>query len=102
MKSMAGDRFGKCFCSSQSMLCQCFLAGCCLESEMGFLISMIVLGLHDKVLVFCVGYGNGYSEDLLGASSYPMEPIPAGFRIDPPLPKAKPISSRGSTSEITD
>lgn len=48
MQSMAGDKFGKCLCSSQPMLCPCFLAGCCLESEMGSLTPVAVLGLHDR------------------------------------------------------
>jgi len=30
-----------------------------------------------------------------------MEPVPAGFKMDPPLAKAKPVSNSGSASVIT-
>lgn len=67
---------------------------------MGSLTPVAVFGLHDKVLE-CGHYRDGFSEELLGDSSYPMEPVPASFKVGPPLPRPSPSAAGGSTSGIT-
>jgi len=59
---------------------------------------MCVMGLHGKVLV-AGGYRGGFCEKLPPCLT---EPVPAGSKTDPPLPKAEPISDGGSASVITD
>lgn len=55
-----------------------------------------LLGLYSKALLASKGHRG--SEDLPQCL---IEPLPADFKMDPLLAKAKPISNGGSTSEIT-
>jgi len=60
-----------------------------------------VRGLHGKVLVAGETSGVTSVRSCQKFPPCPMEPSPAGSKMDPLLGKAEPISDGGSTSGIT-
>ena len=47
-------------------------------------------------------YRDGFCEELLEASPMLMEPVPGSSKMEPPLVKAKAISSGSSSSGVTE
>jgi len=59
------------------------------------------MGLHGKVLVVGGAIGVASVRSCEKLPPCLIKPVPAGSKMDPPPPKAKPISNSGSTSVIT-